>query len=665
MDNSLPLQSPFPVWLAAVWLLWLPGVLITGLLRLPRPSDKLLHLALQIGLGLAFWPLLFLWTSVLGWSWSAPAARSVVVGIGIGGLFLLVKDIWDWWASRRSGWYRAMGWFALFGLIALLTISTRLQHIRNLVLPPWVDSVHHTMIVRLLLEHGTLPETYAPFIPHSRFIYHWGYHAIVTWLAWFLDIAEPLAVARLILHFGQALNALIILAVYAAGRVLFDSRWAGLLAAALTGLISWYPAYYLTWGRYTHLTGLLVLPVFVISLWQLRQQPKFNHWLLNVILGAGLLLIHIRVAFFAVTLLIVLGGALLVQQRWRSLSLWMLTGVGVCLLTLPWLFILLNAEPLSQVVAPPMDPQEWRVSNPIDAKLVWVPHNSALFALATGGMSSLFKWGEFSTSGQALAAAWLLLLIGTGLRNWTTDANRPSKLPTSKLIWSLSLLLGWCLLTAFLLNLPLFGLPPIRVLNNSSGIITLFLPLSLAGSGLLVWVCQSLLPHRWANAAMAGLIIGGSVWGASQMTEVINPVTVLAQPEDVKALKWVQENTPSDVHFVVNVGAWYPNTYRGIDGGYWLPILTDRTSVLPPALYTLAAERDKVREINTVLEMLQQPKPFDYPELRHLLQVKGVTHIYIGASTGRLNAKDLLQSPFVQLVYQDGDVHIFRIESNK
>ncbi len=46
--------------------------------------------------------------------------------------------------------------------------------------------------------------------------------------------------------------------LYAAGRTLFNSRRAGFLAAALGMFVSWLPAYYTAWGRYTHLAGLLL-----------------------------------------------------------------------------------------------------------------------------------------------------------------------------------------------------------------------------------------------------------------------------------------------------------------------------------------------------------------------------------------------------------------------
>jgi len=100
MDDVLFAQSQiYPVWLTwlgAVGMLWLPGMLLARLLCLPRSSDALLQFALQIGLGLAFWPVLFLWTSTLGWRWSPAMGRATVLLLGVAGLL-------DWaWVSPEQ-----------------------------------------------------------------------------------------------------------------------------------------------------------------------------------------------------------------------------------------------------------------------------------------------------------------------------------------------------------------------------------------------------------------------------------------------------------------------------------------------------------------------------------------------------------------------------------
>jgi hypothetical protein len=63
MENAMAIWL---IWLGGFALLWLPGVLLHRVLRLPSRPDWLVTLALQLGLGLALWPLLLLWTTQLG-----------------------------------------------------------------------------------------------------------------------------------------------------------------------------------------------------------------------------------------------------------------------------------------------------------------------------------------------------------------------------------------------------------------------------------------------------------------------------------------------------------------------------------------------------------------------------------------------------------------------
>ena len=47
-------------------------------------------------------------------------------------------------------------------LIFILILIWRFYQIRDVVLPLWVDSIHHVQIVKLLLEIGGLPDTFEP-----------------------------------------------------------------------------------------------------------------------------------------------------------------------------------------------------------------------------------------------------------------------------------------------------------------------------------------------------------------------------------------------------------------------------------------------------------------------------------------------------------------------
>ena len=656
------------IWLAGLLFLWLPGAAVhAGLMRLGlrRFPDPLYTVAVQIGLGLALWPLLFLWSSTAGVAWRPGMARLVVLGLGgagVAALFWVPRTRWRW---RLAHLRRNAFWYTAWAALAVLTVKNRLDHIADLPLPNWVDPVHHTMILRIFVDGGTLPTTFAPFLPENSFVYHWGFHAIAAWLAWLLDWTDPFKLADLMLHFGQLLNSLTLLMVYAAGRTLFHSRRAGMLAAVLATLISWYPAFYVSWGRYTQLAGLLILAIFAVQLWQLHasriQRPRGDYAAV-ILLGAGLVLVHVRVAFFGVTLGIVLVGAVVLAERWATLRRWAGAAVGVVVLAGPWLMQLLSNQWVQRSYAPvaAVSPNPGASGyNSIQWGLVWVPRSEMLFALATGGLSGLLGWGESGTLLRVVAGLWLAILLG--LTGWMLYRQRRGGVAR---LWSgVAILWAWVGVTVVLLNLEAFGLPTLRFINNNAGVIALFAPLSLVGGGLLAWALGQAAPRR-GSAMLTGLVaVGMGAWGAAGMTSVVNPVTTLARPADLPALAWVQENTPAEAHFAVRPWLWLGNTYAGVDGGYWLPILTDRGSVLPPALYDSGVDPVLLAATNDLLSALAQATDLSDPALRAKLSAAGVTHLYIGPRDGNSFQLDLLkQSPHARLLYEANGAAIFAYE---
>ncbi|MBP8110347.1 MAG: hypothetical protein KBG20_21875 [Caldilineaceae bacterium] len=742
------------IWLAGLWLLWLPGVAIhQGLVRLGlRPTPDALHsAAIQIGLGLAVWPILFLWTSTLGMGWHPRIAQITVLGLGAVGLGCLLSP----WAAGWRGWLARLRRHSVeilaWGALILLTVNSRLAQIRELVLPNWVDSVHHAMILRIFVDGGHLPATFAPFLPNNNFLYHWGYHANAAWLAWLLGWSDPFQLTSLMLHFGQLLNSLTLIMVYAAARTLFHSRRAGMLAAVLAVLVSWYPAFYVSWGRYTQLSGLLIMAPFMIQLWSLHRTRRMTagDLLAVILLGGGLVLIHVRVAFFAITLGIVLAGAVVLEERWRSFGRWTLAGLGIVAISGPWLWRLVSSSWIQRFYAPVpvVDPNPlFSDYNAIQWGLVWVPRNHELFTLATGGLSGLLGWGDPSQPVRIGAGIWLGLLVGVSgwmlLRHSAkiaarscssrvrdpaglpqkilestrrvTDparakirrvallvgfsANRSQKSRSSQVrdlaglhetsqrsirqpagsrtrleqimresgrnlsrVWGPVLILwAWVGVTAVLLNLEVFGLPSLRISNNNAGVITLFVPLALAGGGLLAWVLGRLAPKAWAFPVTALVAVGIGAWAGPGMGSVVNPVTTLARPPDLPALAWVRENVPEDALFATRPWLWLGDIYAGVDGGYWLPILTDRRSVLPTALYNIGTDQASFDAANEMLAALAAATDLDDPALRARLAAAGVTHLYIGPREGNGFQIDRLRnSPHARLIYEQDGAAVF------
>jgi hypothetical protein len=632
------------IWLTGFALLWAPGFLISRLLG-PRPA-----LPIQLAIGLSFWPLLLLWSSTAGIRLSTVSVRGIFLLIAFAAIAALIRrGRFTWRHLRRS---RAIA-LSLLLVVFVLTVATRVSHIRELVLPAWVDSVHHTAIVRMIVERGQLPDTYDPLIPQGVPYYHWGYHATVAFLVWLFGDLDPFAIAGVVLHFGQLLNALTVLFVYTAGRALFRSWRAGLIATILAGLVSYFPAYYVSWGRYTHLAGVLLLLAFGPALWRLALRRRLSELVPVALIASGLILIHVRIAFFALTFALCLAMLVMLRRKPQALLWWSGAALIALVLVCPWLWELSQIEQVTGMIAPGEMDSEWRTPPEIRASHLWIPRNRELLSLATGGLTGLLGWSQ-QPIGLRIASGvlWLLVLV---CAERTARKRKRVRSP-----WQgFAILAGWVGLTALLLNLDALGFPPLQFASNTAAVISLFIPLALAGGGLTAWILACLTPRRWlpASTALFALVLG--VAGASGMRNIVNPATVLAGPEDLEALRWIRANVPPSARFAIRAKPWLNESWIGLDGGYWITVLADRNSILPPAIYNWASPRPLVQRINSLNEAYSRSHLFTSAELVQWADAAGVTHFYFGKPRVDPNGDRLRDSPFFRLIYDRNGVRIF------
>jgi len=141
---------------------------------------------------------------------------------------------------------------------------------------------------------------------------------------------------------------------------------------------------------------------------------------------------------------------------------------------------------------------------------------------------------------------------------------------------------------------------------------------------------------------------------------------------DIRAAEWIQENTPQDARFLVNSFFAYDDTVIvGSDGGWWLPLLAQRQTTLPPLTYGSEGgpRPDYVQWINALTTEIQN-KGIAHPDVLALLRERGVTHVYIGQRQGRVNyggpyvlePGQLLASPNFRLVYHQDRVWVFEVQ---
>ena len=621
-------------WLALplALILILPGWLLLDCLNLRQRYDGGEQIALSVGLSLAILPILLIWSSSLGLHWNRAGALAAAGVLSAGCAWRLLRRPPASRASTRGG---GVIFVELLGVFAL-SLAIRLIAARDLSAPPWVDSIHHAALARLILENGAIPDTYAPLIEIDAQQYHAGFHSTLAFFQWLSALDLPQGM----LFFGQALNALIVFAAYLFGITLTHSRRAGLGAALTASLLSPQPAYYTSWGRYTLLTGLLILPALLcLASAAARQARALPTRLAMGVAAAGLFLVHYQAAAFAAGLLL---AWLLSRLRWRCSSnlrllrqtaaAWLSAGAVALGLALPW---------------------AWPAVVQIFTPILRQGSSGAPLAWFAG-----FSW-RYLTMGPgqvSLTLAWIGL--GGGLL-WRGRR------------WAASLVL-WVLYLLLLGNLAALRLPGGWVFNNLEVEITFFFPIACASGWLLShgytaaeWLIRRARGGPQAQillqAAFALALLGLGLWGAGQMPSILNPNTVLLRAADRAAMRWVAENIPAGETVLINPFLWGYNTYAGADGGFWLTSLALRPTMPPPVIAGLNRPGANAEVRRICQQVLANSKNAE--NLWQLMQAEDLHTIYLGARGGALSARALQDSPRFTLRYAQEGVWIFTTNS--
>ena len=122
-----------------------------------------------------------------------PLAIGLLLSLFIG--LVLTGLIHSWKTAFNKTWLIALVMLAIFSI-------WRIWQARELVFPNWVDSQHHVLIIRKIIENGGLPSTLEPYLP-GPFYYHFAFHAVTA----FFSALSGLAPERAVLFLGQVINA--------------------------------------------------------------------------------------------------------------------------------------------------------------------------------------------------------------------------------------------------------------------------------------------------------------------------------------------------------------------------------------------------------------------------------------------------------------------------
>lgn len=634
-------QVSSPIWLflsaavvlllpGAVLLAWLPG----GKAVLARPHRDLLSVTADaVGLSISIEVVLALWLFFTG-----VKLPQMVTALVFGGAFalLIIGLLWKSAAILRS--YTRAEWLiavplALVFLAALLAL--RFYQARDLAFPPWVDSVHHTLIVQKILETGSLPEDYLPYI-NAAFFYHYGFHLITAlFSAW-----SHLPAAQSALWFGQVLNACVSLSVYRITFALGDVENRprriihALLAALLVGVAFHMPAYYLTWGRYTLLSGLILLgPAMaaVVDLWDDPHRP--DAWVRLALLVAGLCLTHYFAMLLAALFIVVVGFFLLDQVArdragWAALLRTAAASLIGVLLAAPWLVRvwMYNQRYASVAVVDPLDQSPNAVKRAADyfnylSVLLGPHHNHLLLGMAGAGFLVSLRRQRM----RPLVIWALLLVLFTMPWGLRLGPFRPDHF-------------------AIILFFPAGILLAELLVAGSEAVGSLF-----QGQG-----------RQWAALITVTVVTAlFLVWGYKETKDIVNAATVIANKADAEALDWVKANTPSDARFFINSTSWFYSTYRGVDGGYWIEPYTGRTSLMPPALYSWSPKEDFQRINGWAVRSGKLTGCT--ADFWAIVREADLNYVYIREGAGQLQPAMLVGCSELHPVYERNGVHIYEI----
>jgi hypothetical protein len=345
-----------------------------------------------------------------------------------------IKIQWNKPSSPKS---LIIGLLFIVGMI----IAARFWSIRNIDIPLWGDSYHHTMISQLIVDNEGLFNSWDPYTDLNSFTYHFGFHTLVASFHWITGLALPVGV----LWVGQLLNIFAVLVLYPLMIKFSGNRWAGIIALLFSGMLISLPMFYVNWGRYTQLAGQVILPVSMYFLWDSVERDGISCKSIGIpsILLAGLALTHYRVLIFALGFMFIIFMYHLRQKKLQDIFIKaLLIGTGSILLFLPW-FIHIFGSTILQIFGEQISTSASALSQST------VEYNSI------GNLSFYMPiW------------AWII----TGAASVVCMIKRPQ---------STLLIVLWCLLLLVAANPNWIGLPGTGALSNFAMFIAIYIPASL------------------------------------------------------------------------------------------------------------------------------------------------------------------------------------------
>jgi hypothetical protein len=579
-------------------------------------------LSLAAGAGLAVYPVVFLWTAFI----------HVPAGQMLSWLVPLASLAWLAWTGRFS-WrqslkfkidFRSQDLAAdfLFVVILGLIFLPRFWAIRSAAAPLWGDSYQHTMIAQLIADNRGLFSSWLPYEAYETLTVQYGFSANAAVWMWLTGMSS----AQAVLVYGQVLNGLAILSIYAlAVKISGGSRWAGNAGLLVGGLLSLMPGFYVNWGRYAQLAGQAILPAAVCLVWYWLEEARIQ-WRQAVLHGlvlAGMLLSYYRMAFyyaaFLPVLLVFLAAGQSIMQSWRfwAVRLAGLASIGASTLVLlaPWLANVMGSS-LSDSM---------RGATSLEQA-----------AVLQGILVDYSVWADYLDYVPAgiLVLAAASLVVSLAYRRLEVAG-----------------VFAWLALVSAVRAAVLINLPGANMMQSFAVIISLYLFSSLAAAWIAGWAMEWFIKRRYWILYSLGIaiLLGLALTGANVQRKILNPrsFAIVTWP-DLRAMAWVRASLPPDAVFLVEGFRIYEGRSAvGSDAGWWIPLLTVRHNTMPPQ-YALLNERPSEpgysRQVVELVEKLETHSPAD-PLLKNDICHRGISHVYVGQLQGKASSEKVQLFP--------------------
>ncbi|MFC2042744.1 hypothetical protein ACFLUA_01145 [Chloroflexota bacterium] len=642
-----------------IWILWIlvgiflyiiPGWALLGLLW---SGWVKLHwgekLGLSAGVSLAIYPIIFLWTHLIGlnldplYAWIPP----------IVGVLIII------WNNRKDLKHRNFSspiplsstpWADITLLFVIVLIfAVRFWVIRGLDAPMWGDSYQHTMIAQLLVDNNGLFNSWEPYAELTTFTYHFGFHTLIAVFHW----VTGLSVIQSVLGTGQILNGLAVIGLFPLAARIGKNKWAGIAAIVLAGLLFTMPMYYVNWGRYTQLAGLAILPAAVFIAWTALDSKKINWGLiiLSWIVLGGLALTHYRVIIFAsifyiAYLLVNIRAGRFLLTLWRTF----LSFLGAFLIFLPWFIHVFSG----------------RILNIFSKQITTLPNKASTFQQQYNTIGDIFVYLP--------SLAWIILPVFIGWGLWRREKG-------------ITLLSLWWFLILLATNPQWLNLPGAGAISNFAVFISSYIPVSIIIGSTIGWLVNDWLKksspvdihystggkktYAWSGIVLTIMVLLLSLLGFSQrMNDLEVAKHSLVTRPDLLAAARIREEQKTDTQFLVNsMFAYGDSRIVGTDGGWWLPLLTLHQTTQPPINYGI--ERGPKSNYHLWINALAasiRSSGINDPKVLEMLNERGITHVYIGQKQGSVNSPSLLldpdqmnASPHYNPIYHQDLVWIFEI----